>query len=505
MKTLYFDLFSGISGDMAVGALLDLGVDFLRLEAELAKLNLNGCHLHVSREKRFQIEGTKFDVHIDASGESHAHSHDNRAALELVGVHGAGGSGNRQTGGLPHMDETLDHPGHSHDHPHSHSHSQPSPFTAIPGLRESFQTQPPLHHEGGRNFADIKQLIGNSSLSDWVKTKSIAIFQRIANAEGKIHGHPPDQVHFHEVGAVDSIIDIVGFCIALDLLGRPRVLCSPVIEGIGWIDCAHGRFPVPAPATLEILSMRDVTVSQCEEPHELVTPTGAALMAEMAEQFGPMQTLKPERIGFGIGARNNKTRPNVLRAILGESAASTSHDWETDAIAVLETNLDDINSEVLGYFIERAISMGALDVFYTPIQMKKSRPAVMLTVLCESAHADKFSELILRETTTFGVRRTIAERRKLRREIRKVSTSFGEIAIKFGMLDGEVIQASPEFESCKAAAQSHGVPIKQVYEAAKEKRGIQDRGRDAGLTAPLPPNRTGGSPAYGFPVSGFTT
>jgi uncharacterized protein (TIGR00299 family) protein len=323
------------------------------------------------------------------------------------------------------------------------------------------------HHHGGRNFAQIQQLILASSLSDWVKQKSLAVFQRIADAEGKIHGQPPAEVHFHEVGAVDSIVDIVGSCIALELLGKPRILASPVIEGSGWIDCAHGRFPVPAPATLAIFAARGITLSQCEEPHELVTPTGAALMAELAENFGPLQGIVPSRVGYGIGTRDNKTRPNVLRVIVGETQATgAAHDWETDTVAVLETNLDDINSEVLGAFVETAMASGALDVFYTAITMKKSRPGVLLTVLCDSSQADRFGELILRETTAFGVRRTLAERRKLRREFGTVPTVFGDVSVKYGTLDGRQIQAAPEFESCRKLAVEKSVPVKDVYQAA---------------------------------------
>jgi uncharacterized protein (TIGR00299 family) protein len=303
-----------------------------------------------------------------------------------------------------------------------------------------------------------------------VKQKSVAVFQRIAVAEGKVHGLPPEKVHFHEVGAVDSIVDIVGAGIALELLGKPRVLASPVVEGTGWIDCAHGRFPIPAPATLAILGARGIPVSQCEEPHELVTPTGAALLAEFAESFGPMRQLVAEKIGFGLGARDNETRPNVLRAILGEAQAAgvavNAHNWETDTIAVLETNLDDINAEVLGHFVELAFSKGALDVFHTPIQMKKNRPGVLLTVLCAEDEADKFTELLLRETSSFGVRRSAAERRKLAREITEVQTAFGAVAVKLGRLDGRVVQAAPEYESCRALAAQAGVPLKAVYEAA---------------------------------------
>jgi uncharacterized protein (TIGR00299 family) protein len=408
MKTLYLDIFSGISGDMFIGALIDLGADARQLERELKKLKLGGYHLHVARKQISGIAGVKFDVHL-ADAHEHHHGH---------------------------------HPDHSHDH----------------------------HHGENRTFAEIKQLIVKSKLSAWVKKKSVAVFQRIAEAEGKIHGLPPEKVHFHEVGAVDSIVDIVGACIALELLGKPRVLAGPVVEGTGWVDCAHGRFPVPAPATLAILGVRGIGVTQCDEPHELVTPTGAALLAEFVENFGPMQSLVAEKIGFGLGTRDNQTRPNVLRAVLGKRSTlnaqpSTALDWETDRVAVLETNLDDVSGEILGHFVETALAAGALDVFYTPIQMKKNRPGVLLTVLCAETDADKFSEMILRETSTFGVRRTMAERRKLRREFTKIKTPLGEITVKIGRLNGKVVQSAPEFESCKKLAVRAKIPLKRIYEA----------------------------------------
>jgi hypothetical protein len=357
------------------------------------------------------------------------------------------------------------------------------------------------HHEDQRNFADIKRLIARSKLSGWVKQKSLAVFQRIADAEGQIHGLPPNEVHFHEVGAVDSIVDIVGAAIALELLGKPRVFASPVVEGTGWIQCAHGRFPVPAPATLAILGARGIGLSQCEEPHELVTPTGAALLAEFVESFGVMDNLVAEKIGFGLGTRENNTRPNVLRAVLGDSDAkrpaagtaarplphATPSDWETDRIAVLETNLDDCPGEILGAFLETALAAGALDVFHTPIQMKKNRPGVLLTVLCAEAEADRFAGLMLRETTAFGVRKTIAERRKLRREFAEAGTAQGKVTVKIGRLDGTVVQAAPEYESARKAAAQAGVPLKQVYAsvaqaaktvgspAAKARRGQKKR------------------------------
>jgi len=423
MKTLYLDIFSGISGDMFIGALLDLGVDARQLERELRKLKLDGWHLHVARRQKSGIEGVKLDVHLaDAHDHQHGHHHD--------------------------PDHSHHHDGHEHDHGHGHH-----------------------RHEENRTFAEIKKLIGRSKLSAWVKKKSIAVFQRVAEAEGKIHGQPPERVHFHEVGAVDSIVDIVGACIGLELLGRPLVLAAPVVEGTGWVNCAHGRFPVPAPATLAILGARGIGVTQCDEPHELVTPTGAALLAEFAENFGPMQNLTAEKIGFGLGTRDHQTRPNVLRAVLGraskvQGSKFKAPDWETDRIAVLETNLDDVSGEILGHFVETALAAGALDVFHTPIQMKKNRPGVLLTVLCAEADADKFSEMILRETTAFGVRRTLAERRKLRREFARVKTPFGEVVVKIGRLDGKVIQAAPEFESCKKLAVRAKIPLKRAYDAA---------------------------------------
>jgi uncharacterized protein (TIGR00299 family) protein len=425
MKILYLDIFSGIAGDMFIAALLDLGVDAAKLERELKKLKLDGYHLHISRGQKSAIAGVKFDVHL-----AHDHEHDH---------------------GHTHHNE------HEHDH-HHHDHG----------------------HDEQRNFAEIKQIIARSKLSAWVKQKSIAVFQRIADAEGKIHGLPPNEVHFHEVGAVDSIVDIVGAAIALELLGKPLVFASPVVEGTGWIDCAHGKFPVPAPATLAILGARKIPISQCDEPHELVTPTGAALLAEFVESFGAMNNLVAEKIGFGLGTRENVTRPNVLRAVLGMqskvqspkskapsvSQPSTGLDWETDLIAVLETNLDDCPGEILGAFVETALDAGALDVFHTLIQMKKSRPGALLTVLCAETEADKFSELILRETTSFGVRRTIAERRKLRREFSVVKTAFGKVTVKIGKLGGKVVQATPEFESAKRLAAKKNVPVKLIYAAA---------------------------------------
>jgi len=424
MKALYLDIFSGISGDMFLGAMLDLGVKAGYLENELGKLGLDGYHIHITRQQTGAINGVKFDVHLESE-----HQH-----------------------------------GHRHDHEHH---------------RQNKRRASDFSHEGhGRSFADIRRLITRSKLSPWVKERSVSVFGRIAAAEAKVHGCEPEAVHFHEVGALDSIVDIVGACVALDFLGRPVVLAAPVVDGTGWVTCAHGRFPVPTAATLEILGARGVAVTQCEEPAELVTPTGAALLAEFVQAFGPMRNLVAERIGYGLGTRQLQTRPNCLRAVLGEVSGwckapaadqTQKRDWETDTVAVLETNLDNISGEVLGHFMELALSQGALDVFYTPIQMKKNRPGVLLTILCPENEAEEFTELVMRETSALGVRRTIAERRKLKREVEEVETAFGKVAVKTARLNGRLIQASPEFESCKKAAGAAGVPVKQVYAAAIKK------------------------------------
>jgi len=468
MKTLYLDIFSGISGDMFIGALIDLGADASRLEHELKKLGLGGYHLHIARQRKAAIEGVKFDVHVGHEHkehhpieDKHSHEHARAGATAHAHSHSHHHAGDHDHD-HPHDDHHSDHAhGHDHDHDHDDHHDHV--------------------HTHGRTFTEIRKLILASDLSAWVKDKAVKVFERVAIAEGRIHGLPPEEVHFHEVGAVDSIVDIVGGCIALELLGRPRVLAGPIVDGTGWIDCAHGRFPIPAPATLEILSARGVPITQCDEPNELITPTGAALLAEFAESFGPMQGLAATKIGFGLGTRNTRTRPNVLRAILGETAVSSAsqsvNDWQTDTVAVLETNLDDISAEVLGYFVEKALAAGALDVFHTPIQMKKNRPGVLLTVLCASVDADKFTELMLRETSAFGVRRSISERRKLQRGFATVKTPYGDVTVKLGKLNGKIVQAAPEFESCRAAAEKSGVTLKLVYETAQQAFNSSPSGR----------------------------
>ncbi len=335
---------------------------------------------------------------------------------------------------------------HSHDHGHTpHDHHQ-----AHHG------------HAHGRNFREIRALIEASALSDGVKERSVAVFQRIAVAEGKIHGVPPEEVGFHEVGAVDSIADIVAACAGIEALEIDRVIASRLVEGSGWVDCTHGRFPLPAPATMEILS--GIPVRQIEEEGELITPTGAAILAEFSTFFGPLPEMRIEKIGYGLGTRDSKPRPNVLRAVVGICAETP--DAEIDEITQIETNLDDLTPELAGATMERLFAAGALDVFFTAAQMKKNRPGFMLTVLATEETASELARVILTETSAFGVRMDRKRRMKLRREFREVETPYGPVRIKLGFLGDELVQAAPEYESCRETAKRAGVSVKDVHIAA---------------------------------------
>ncbi|MGA3169411.1 MAG: nickel pincer cofactor biosynthesis protein LarC [Chthoniobacteraceae bacterium] len=420
MRTLYLDCFSGISGDMTVGALCDLGIKPSAFEWELGKLDIGDFHAHWEREKRQGIDGVKFTIHEGAT-HKHGHGHDH------------------------HHDEHEHHHEREHEH-HHHEHEE-------------------HHHHHGRGFREIRDLIEKSGLSDFVKRRATGIFERIAKAEGKIHGMKPDEVTFHEVGALDSIADIVLACVGIELLKVDRVVASPLAEGRGWVDAAHGRFPVPAPATLEIL--KGLPLASVDEPFEFITPTGAAIVAEFAETFGPMPALKIEKIGYGCGSRESKTRPNVLRAVLGEAVeAAGPAGYERDTLTRIETNIDDLSPEIVGAVTEQLLKAGALDVFLTSIQMKKNRPGLQLTALCEDAAVSAVAGLIFRQTTTFGVRMDRVDRLKLPRTFETVKTPYGPVSVKIGSLNGETLQVSPEFESCKALSEKTGQPIRTIFEAA---------------------------------------
>ncbi len=411
MKLLYFDCFAGISGDMTIGALLDLGLDFALLKSELAKLGVSGYELSLERVDRSGINAAKFDVNV----------------VQTFSVNVA----------------------HHHDHPHDHSHA---PHSAL---------HTPHSHDH-RSLATIKHLIETSTLSDKVKQNSLTIFQRIGEAEAKIHGVDIESVHFHEVGAVDSIVDIIGACIGLEALGIEKIISSPLHVGYGTFTCAHGTYPIPGPAATEIL--RGVPIYAKEIEGELVTPTGAAIVATLASEFSKMPMMRVEKIGYGAGTRVYEKFPNVLRAVIGELELE---DATPDTISVIEANIDDLSPQIFGHLMEQVLAAGALDIFYTPVQMKKNRPGILLTLLCAVNEREKFIDLLFRETTTLGVRHRDEKRVILRREFVTVETQYGSIKIKVARnQNGEVMKVSPEFEDCRAAAISHQVAVREVQLAA---------------------------------------
>lgn len=311
-----------------------------------------------------------------------------------------------------------------------------------------------------RHLRHVLDILKTSELSDGVRDKACRVFQRLAEAEAAVHGTTIDKVHFHEVGAVDAIVDVVGAVLALELLHVDRIVCSPIPTGSGTVTCDHGVLPVPAPATARLL--HGVPLAACDEVGELTTPTAAAVLTTLSSGFGVIPQMTLTAVGYGAGTREGRNRPNVLRVLIGE-AVETNGDF--DQIVMLETNLDDASPQVIGYCMERLVGEGALDVYTVPILMKKQRPGVVLTVLCELEKAAAMEEILFAETTTFGIRRRTVERTKLRRRFETVATPYGDIRMKIGEGEG-VVTASPEFEDCRAATLRHGVALREVIAAA---------------------------------------
>lgn len=427
MRLLHIDAFAGISGDMSVSALRDLGVPEQVFQEALAALNIVLPACRFERGDRNGISGWRFLV--------------------------TGHDGNEGVEATHHHDHSSDDAEHNHSHSHTgheqHSHSH--------------------HHEHGRDHSEIVNLITGSSLCKNVKSLALAVFRRIAVAEGVVHGVPPERVGFHEVGAEDSIADIICACAGLVHLGVDHVSCGPLIEGSGHIHCAHGTFPLPAPATLGILKEKGIPFRQVDEPWEHITPTGAAILAEFASSFGPIPEMAVTAIGYGLGSRRTPNRPNALRLILGESVESTK-DW-LEEVVELRCNLDDLTPEHAASALDSLINAGALDATLTPTVMKKGRSGWILEVLTQEDKAAELSELILRQTSAFGVRRHRMERLKLERHFEEAETKYGNITIKVGTLRGEVMQHSPEFSSCAKAANMHGVPVRKVHAAALQALG----------------------------------
>ncbi len=384
MKLVYFDCSSGISGDMTLGALVDLGVDLERLNAAIDSLGLPDCRLVAAEVRKKGFRAVQVTVQFPPE--------------------------------------------------HKHSH---------------------LQH--------ILEMIRNSRLTPRQQDLAGRIFTRLGEAEAKVHGIPVPQVHFHEVGAADSIADIVGTAVGLDLLGVERIVASPVPTGTGKVRIAHGECSIPAPATAELL--RGIPLAASSVEAELTTPTGAAILAALADGFGPVPPMTIERIGCGAGQRDLQTQPNLLRLLLGVAAPQG---LAQDQIWILETNLDDVSGELIGYCTTRLWDAHALDVYLTPIQMKKNRPGVKLTVLCRAADREPIEGILFGETGTLGVRRWLADRHVLARQTHRVATSWGPVEGKVGWLSEGVPRFSPEFEACRRIAAEHGVPLRAVYEAAQQ-------------------------------------
>jgi len=320
---------------------------------------------------------------------------------------------------------------------------------------------PPEHVH--RHLHHIEAIIGNSILADSVKSRAMAIFTRLAEAEAKIHGIDVNKVHFHEVGAMDAIIDVVGSCIAFEMLSIEQFVCSKIHVGSGFTQMAHGRFPVPPPAVAELLS--GVPIYSTEIEGELITPTGAAIISTLCDSYGTIPEMLVEQTAYGAGTRQYDKFPNVLRVMIGESNPREHGTTNHQELTLIETNIDDLSPQILGFVMDRSFELGALDCWFTPIQMKKNRPATMISILCEANKKDVLTRLLYTETTTIGVRIKRVERECLDREIVTVSTEFGDIDVKIASLDGKVVNSMPEYDDVKRAALEHGVPFKTVREA----------------------------------------
>jgi uncharacterized protein (TIGR00299 family) protein len=398
MRLFYFDCFAGASGDMIVGAMLDLGLDFEDLKAGISRLNLDGYRLAARKVTKSGLSATKFEVELESRSQPH------------------------------------------------------------------------------RGFGDIRALIEKSDLSEAVKRNSINVFLRLAEAEAEAHGKPVDEIHFHEVGAVDSIIDIVGASIGFEALGIERFVCSPLRLGHGTVHTEHGTLPIPAPGTAALL--KGVPVYAGDMEGEFLTPTGAAIVTTFCT-FGPMPASVVHKSGYGAGSREYRDLPNVLRIMLGETDSTAAgsrmlaedggegqEKLEQGRVIVIETNVDDMNPQAYGYVFERAFDLGALDAFVTPVQMKKNRPGSLITILVAPEKLDVLAKMLVEETTTLGIRYYEANRQMLSRTIETVETKYGVIRIKVARLGDRTLHFQPEYEDCAQAARRESVPLIEVQAAA---------------------------------------
>jgi pyridinium-3,5-bisthiocarboxylic acid mononucleotide nickel chelatase len=427
MRIAYLDCFSGISGDMFLGALLDAGVSRKLMEDTVAALNIGG-RLEISRVLRGSISATKVDVYANGEKDLPREVFWEQQQSQHI-----------QNGARDHK--------HSHDHPHEHSDDTPTPT--------------PAHH---RSLTAIRKIIEHAAISSPAKATAIRIFEALGQAEAEIHNTSIDQVHFHEVGAVDAMVDIVCAAVGAESLAVEEWICSPLNVGGGSVRCAHGTLPVPAPATLKLLL--DAAVYSSGPQVELVTPTGAAIVKTLSARFSPFPAMKIEKAGYGAGTRDFPDHPNLLRITIGETGPTERVTPSQDRIAVLQANLDDLSPQVLAYAMERLLAEGALDVFSVPVQMKKGRPGALLTVLANTEDANRLTKTIFAETTTLGVRRREEQRQTLARRWENVNTTWGPVRIKVASMNGTIANYAPEYEDCRALAEANHVPLKEVLHQA---------------------------------------
>jgi pyridinium-3,5-bisthiocarboxylic acid mononucleotide nickel chelatase len=441
-KIAYFDCFSGASGDMVLGALLDLGLPLDALREALGSLNIEYGGVSAERVLRASVAATRFLANAERL--AHAASASRSEARDDVGHH----EHHAQAGHIddPHTPDIA----HGHSHHHAADHEHPS-----------------VVHRGGHgpshphhSLKDIARYIERSALSRAGKDRALALFEKLGAVEAAIHEVPVERIHLHEVGALDSIIDIVGAVFGMEWLNVDEVVVSPLNVGSGTVWCAHGEFPVPAPATARLLA--GVPIYAGAVANELVTPTGALLMTSYAGRFGPLPPMRVMQIGYGAGSRDFAQHPNVLRVLVGESAASE----ETERVVVLECEIDDMNPQLFGPLMDRLYASGALDVFYVPVQMKKNRPGTLVTVVAPPERREGLASVLFTESTTIGVRYQEMMRERLAREIRTVETPLGPIRFKVATRDGRVLNAAPEFEDCARLAQERSLSIKDVQAQA---------------------------------------
>src|SRR6266852_593157 len=416
MRIAYLDCFSGISGDMFLGALVDAGVSPKLLENTVTALNI-GARLEISRVERGGIAATKVDVY--ANGEKDL-------PREVFWE----------------QEEAHSHP-HVQEHGDSHEHH---------------------HHGYGRNLADIRKIIEKATIGNTAKATAIRIFDALGEAEAEIHNTSIEQVHFHEVGSVDAMVDIVCAAVGAESLAVEEWVCSPLNVGGGTVKCAHGTLPVPAPATLKLL--QDAPVYSSGPQVELVTPTGAAIVRTLSRRFASFPAMKIQKSGYGAGTREFPEHPNLLRITIGEAEPTSRANTSNDTIAVLEANLDDLSPQVLAYAMELLLAEGALDVFSVPVQMKKSRPGALLTVLAKLEDANRLTNTIFAETTTLGVRRRQEQRQTLSRRWETVDTTWGPVRIKIANMNGSFSNYAPEYEDCRTLAEAQHVPLRTVMQEA---------------------------------------